>query len=219
MSESLKELYIIGASGFGREVADTVHAINKISYTYKIVGFLDDNDELHGSVINDIPVLGGVDYLKEIVDSVKKSKPFAVIAIADPQIKEYIADKLNGFVTWESIVHPTSIISNYAYIGEGNIIQANTVIGPNAHISNHCIVNLFSSVAHDVKMDDFVSVMVHCDITGNVHVEKSVYIGSSVSIVPGKKIGQGSFLCAGSVVLSDVDANTKVIGYPAKTKN
>ncbi len=42
----MKELIIIGASGFGREVAWLVERINKVNPTWKQLGFIDDNESL-----------------------------------------------------------------------------------------------------------------------------------------------------------------------------
>ena len=45
----MKDLYIIGAGGFGREVAWIVERINSIKPTWNLKGFIDDNETLWGS--------------------------------------------------------------------------------------------------------------------------------------------------------------------------
>ena len=54
----LKNLIIIGASGFGREVAWLVERINKVDPTWNLIGFIDDADEIQGKSINGYAVLG-----------------------------------------------------------------------------------------------------------------------------------------------------------------
>jgi|28_taG_2_1085356.scaffolds.fasta_scaffold00027_4 lipopolysaccharide O-acetyltransferase len=49
-----------------------------------------------------------------------------------------------------------------------------------------------------------------------VIIEDKVWIGESVSIMPGVKIGHGAIIGAGSVVTKDVEKNTIVVGVPAK---
>ena len=39
MGNDLRDIVIIGAGGFGREVADTISAINKVEKKYEILGF------------------------------------------------------------------------------------------------------------------------------------------------------------------------------------
>jgi FlaA1/EpsC-like NDP-sugar epimerase len=50
---------ILGAGGHGREVAQALQTgLGPSSDRIELVGFLDDNPELHGRVLRDLPVLG-----------------------------------------------------------------------------------------------------------------------------------------------------------------
>ena len=49
-----------------------------------------------------------------------------------------------------------------------------------------------------------------------VIIGKNVWIGASVTVVPGVTIGENAIIAAGSVVTKDVDSNTVVGGVPAK---
>lgn len=60
----MKDLYIIGAGGFGKEVAWLAERINDVKPTWNIKGFIDDNETLWGTVVDDYPVCGGVPYLE-----------------------------------------------------------------------------------------------------------------------------------------------------------
>lgn len=48
----MKKLIIIGASGFGREVAWLVERINKVKETWNLMGFLDDESEGYCVTLN-----------------------------------------------------------------------------------------------------------------------------------------------------------------------
>ena len=60
----MNDLYIIGAGGFGKEVAWLAERINDVQPTWNIKGFVDDNDSLWGNVLDDYSILGGTDVLK-----------------------------------------------------------------------------------------------------------------------------------------------------------
>jgi acetyltransferase-like isoleucine patch superfamily enzyme len=49
-------------------------------------------------------------------------------------------------------------------------------------------------------------------------VGREVFFGSSVSIIPGVRVGDGAYLGAGSVVLRDVPPGAKVFGVPARER-
>ena len=133
--------------------------------------------------------------------------------------KKTIVERYSCYVRWENIIHPTAVISNYAALGEGNIFQAHTFLGPNTKIGSHCIINVGSSVGHDAVMEDYVSAMCMCDMTGGVKLGEGCYLGSGARVVPQREIGAWAFLCAGAVVLDNVEAGEKMIGNPARSKD
>ena len=49
-----------------------------------------------------------------------------------------------------------------------------------------------------------------------IHIGKGVWIGSGAKILPGVSIGDNAIVGAGAVVTKDVEANTIVVGMPAK---
>ena len=56
-----KDILIIGASGFGREVAWLIEELEE----WNIKGFIDDNENLRGKTINEYEVLGNCDDLMQ----------------------------------------------------------------------------------------------------------------------------------------------------------
>lgn len=103
--------------------------------------------------------------------------------------------------------------SNYIYIGEcakvygkGNLIlKDNVIIGPN--------VTFFTSV-HNYS-NDYLPYGFE-DKIENITVNKLVWIGANVIILPGVEIGEGAVIGAGSIVTKDVPACAIVAGNPAK---
>ena len=117
----MKDLYIIGAGGFGREVAWLVERINEVNPTWNLRGFIDDNESLWGSVEGEYLVLGGCEYLNSL------NNVYAVCAVGSAKIRKIIIDKLkNSNVKFAKLVDPPALVSNRVVIGEGSII----LVGP-----------------------------------------------------------------------------------------
>ena len=49
-----------------------------------------------------------------------------------------------------------------------------------------------------------------------IHIEKNVWLGANVTVLPGVTIGKGSIIAAGAVVTKDVPEYAVVGGVPAK---
>ena len=81
----MKDIYIIGASGFGREVAWLIEELDE----FNVIGFVDDNKEIQDKKINDIPVVGGISFLID-----QKEETNVVIAIGNPTIRYKIYEQL-----------------------------------------------------------------------------------------------------------------------------
>jgi hypothetical protein len=56
----MKNIAIIGAGGFGREVKTILDAINVLNPVYNFLGFYDDGFE-KGDNSNGYPILGGIE--------------------------------------------------------------------------------------------------------------------------------------------------------------
>jgi sugar O-acyltransferase (sialic acid O-acetyltransferase NeuD family) len=214
-----KELYIIGAGGFGREVADTVREINRAEASadgpvYHIAGFADDDESLWGTVINDIEVRGGVEWLRGLENT--GDKPCAVITVADPKMRECMVKMLDGRVTWVNLIHPLAFVSDTATIGSGNIIQQFTTVNSNVRVGDHCIVNCNSVIGHDAIVEDFVSVMPQCGLMGYCTMKKRAYIGAGAVMIQNVVVGEDAVVGAGAVVIKDVAAGATVVGNPVR---
>ena len=161
----MKDLYIIGAGGFGREVAWLVERINKINPTWNIKGFIDDNESLWGTKEDAYNVVGGCNYLKTLGDV------YTDCAVGSARGRKIIIGKLkDSNVKFATLIDPSVIVSSRVEIGEGTIICAGTVITVDIEIGNHVIINLDCTLGHDDVIADYVTVYPSVNISGNVTV-------------------------------------------------
>lgn len=208
----MKDIVIIGAGGFGREVAWLIEDINKVNHEWNIVGFVDDNAKLHGKKINGYKIIGGIELLKNM------EEVYVSFGLGSPKIKEFILNRLKEFnnIKFTNLIHPSVIIAPYSELGEGNIICANNILSVNSKILNNVTVNLGCTIGHDVVLEDFVTVSPGVNLSGFVTVKKGADVGTGSSVVQGLTIGENTVIGAGAVVVNNLPESCTAVGAPAK---
>lgn len=210
---TLKDLYIIGAGGLGREVAWLVERINAERSTWNLKGFIDDNALLHGAMQDTYPVAGGCDLLMNLSQDV-----WVVCAVGSAIIRRKIVEKLKNClqIKFATLIDPSVLYSNRVIFGEGCIICAGTIITVDAFIDNHVIINLDCTIGHDVCINDFVTIYPSVNVSGNVIIGECAELGTGMQIIQGKVIGKESIVGAGAVVVRDIPEKCTAVGNPAK---
>ena len=209
----MKDIIIIGAGGVGREVTFIIEEINKQTPTLNILGFIDDNKEIHGKVINGYSILGDLSYLDNYEK--KEEKPKVIIAIANYNVKKNIVFKLNNKFNFATIIHPEVSLHNTVTIGNGSIIYKGVIMTTNITIGNHVIVSPKCGIGHNSIIKDYVSLLWNVNISGNDVIEEGVLIGSAATVIQGKNVAQGAIIGAGAVVVKDILSNTTNVGVPS----
>ncbi|TDB02880.1 acetyltransferase [Halomonas marinisediminis] len=206
--ENSSDLVIVGASGFGKEVAWLSRRLG-----LNVKGFLDDGIE-PGSIVFNYPVLG------RILDWPEYSFCKFVIAIASPRVRKIVVEKMSQVRSpdFATLVDPAAILEDDSLdIGPGTIVCAGTICTADIVIGSHCIVNKACSIGHDVKIGEFVTISPKVMLGGSVLIEHGVEIGAMTAVQQGVKVSQGAMIGMGSVIRKNLPANTLVVGNPPKT--
>ena len=213
---------LYGASGFGREIMPLLQEHIKIaerSNTGIVYApyFIDDNPAVVNTNVNGIFVLSSDEFFSLNCDAM-----FFNIAIANSKIREILVNKCLGQGAKPfSIQSAQAIVYENNEIGEGAILCANTMVTSNTRIGKFFHSNIYSYVAHDCIIGDYVTFApnVHCN--GNVHIYNHAYIGAGAILKQGTPekplvIGEGAIVGMGAVVTKDVPPHVTVVGNPAR---
>ena len=212
---------LYGAGGFAREVMPVLEeylsATLRSNTSFQVSTFFVETKP-EKSTVNGYPLISETDFFK-----IDCSQRLFNVAIGDSKVRERIAH-----ACLENGAKPLTIQSVQAVtydeneIGEGAILCAHSMITSNAKIGRFFHANIYSYVAHDCVIGDFVTFApnVHCN--GNVHIEDHAYIGTGAVIKQGSsskplRIGKGAVVGMGAVVTKDVPPFTTVVGNPART--
>jgi sugar O-acyltransferase (sialic acid O-acetyltransferase NeuD family) len=211
---------LFGAGGFGREVMPLVFesiSDSRLTQSQQPTRLFFVERDLNAATSNGHPIISS----EEFFDLPCSDRRFN-IAIADSIVRErLVSDCLGRGAMPFSIQSRHALIYDHNEIGEGAILCAYSVVTSNTKIGKYFHANLYSYVAHDCLIGDFVTFApnVHCN--GHVHIGRHAYIGAGAVIKEGSKdkpilIGEGAVVGMGAVVTADVPAYTTVIGNPAR---
>ncbi len=212
MSDKLIGVY--GASGFGKEVMPLVRAqfteLNKEHFV-----FIDDGQA--NTDLNGYQVLSYTDFINN-----SKTDKRVTIAIANSQVREKLVARLDqDSVQHLEIQAANTVILDEVEMGEGSLLCPFTCITSNIKIGKFFHANIYSYVAHDCVIGDYVTFAPGVKCNGNIHIEDHAYIGTGAVIKQGTPdkplvIGKGAIVGMGAVVTKSVPAGVTVVGNPAR---
>jgi sugar O-acyltransferase (sialic acid O-acetyltransferase NeuD family) len=191
----------------------------------------------HGKVVAEIAELNG--YQVEFYDDVYPQK----VALEHWAVKGNSADLLNNSqqyigvavgignnsirkeklllfmahnIACLTLIHPSSVISQYSSIGAGSVVMAGATVNAFTTIDEGVIINTNSVVEHDCVVRDFAHICPGASIAGGCTIESLAWVGIGSSVKQGVCIGEASILGAGSVVVKNISAGVTAFGNPAK---
>lgn len=211
----MKTYGVIGAGGFGREVMPLLKRMIKSEEAKDFVFIVEDKYDVPSREINGCRVLKLNEFLQ------LPGEKFYSIAIGDSSSRERLLSQIP-----ESSAIPISVFAETFISLDQNKIGAGAIFGNFTHITSnaqigkcfHC--NIYSYVAHDVVIGDFVTFAPGVKCNGNVVIEDHAYIGAGAIIKDGSKspitIGKKAIVGMGAVVTKSVAPGEVVVGNPAK---
>lgn len=206
---------IYGASGFGREVLPVL--LNQVGNNVDSVDIVFVDDDSSVSMICGHNVLSYFEFVNSEYP-IKK----IVVAIADGYVRKKLSRRcLDDGIGAMTVRAQNSVIMNNDQIGVGAVLCPFVTITSDVKIGSHFHANLYSYVAHDCIVGDYVTFAPGVKCNGNVLIEDHVYIGTGAIIKQGTlenplTIGAGAIIGMGAVVTHDIPSGVTVVGNPAR---
>jgi UDP-perosamine 4-acetyltransferase len=202
----------LGAGGHAKVVLEILAATDA-----QVVGLLDARDDLWGSLVLGVPVLGGDDLLPTQYESGVRHTFIGLggAGDTDPRRRLYERALDHGFQVVDA-VHPQATVSASASVGRGVTIMAGAIVNADAALGENVIVNTGAIVEHDCWIGSHVHVASGARLAGSVNVDEGAHIGLGASVNPGIRIGRGAIVGSGAVVVRDVADGDVVVGVPAR---
>ncbi len=207
---NVQKVFVYGASGHGKVVADILFARKDL----RLAGFVDDQPELQSTSVLSLPVCGDGRWLQQEASKM----PIAVaLGIGDNLARQRVAQKCFDWgVELVTLVHPTATVSESAQLGLGTVVMAQAVINPDASTGTGVIVNTGAVVEHDVKIGDFAHVSPNAAMGGTSRLGKFSHLGIGAVVIQGVSIGVRTIVGAGAVVTKDIPDRVVAFGVPAR---
>lgn len=209
----MRDIVILGAGGFAREVAWLIEEINNKNNKWNLLGFIEEGNKNIGLVLNNYKILGDFKWIENNISD----DLFYICAVGDPELKlkfSEAAEKLK--LKPATLIHPDVKMSKYNIIGEGTIICAGSIITVNVKVGKHVVISVNSKIGHDSVIGDFSTLLPSSVISGNVNIGAMCIVGTSGAIICKLNIGSNTTIGAGAVVIRDLPNNCTAVGIPAK---
>lgn len=207
----MKQLIIIGARGYGREVFHFAKESIGYGKDFLIKGFLDDKTDALSTFTGYPPILGSVE------DYTIQEDDVFTCALGDVNYKKkyvnIIHSKGGKFI---NIIHESAKIYPNTVIGEGCIICPNVHISCDIKIGNYVTIQPFSVIGHDVIIGDFCHLNCYSFMGGFSSIGDYVTMNTGAMLHPKKHIENNVVVGAGAFVIRNIKkSGITVVGNPA----
>lgn len=211
---------LVGAGGMGREMMHLAQETAPSSFpevSQSDIRFVFVESTPQVREVNGLNVLSYDEFA-----ALNPDETYFNIAVGDGKLREKLANPLvEAGLQPVSSIHETAIIRSSAHIAPGAFLSPWTLVTENVRIGNHFVCFARSQVVHDSVVGDYVTFASAVTTGGNLVVGDYAHIGSGAVLRNGTedkplRIGKGTVVGVGAVVVKDVPDGATVVGNPAR---
>jgi len=206
----MKNLIIIGAGGFGRELFSAAREAIGFGEQFRVKGFLDANPAALDRFSDYPSIIGSPEDYSIQPDDVFIT---ALGNIASRRRCVELIERRGG--EFIPVIHRSASLGQNVTVGPGSFIAHNVVLTVDIAVGRHSDIFHGTEIGHDSTVGDFAHVYSLCSIGGAVKIGDGAAVYPGARIVPNRTVGDGAVVGIGSVVLLNVRPCTTVFGNPA----
>lgn len=182
-----------------------------------VIGFIDDNPILQGTIIKGVPVLGTTSILSELKQKYSVEAIYCPIGDTRKRLSFLETARSMGYKT-PNFIHTHALIGPEVTIAdEGVYILQATQIMPYVKIDRDVMISGGSNIIHHSHIKKGVFISNGVNLGASVIVDECTFIGMGATIMTGvRRIGKDCLIGAGAVVIGDVIDRAVMAGVPAK---
>lgn len=206
----MKNLVIIGAGGFAREVFDMANYCYGSDPDFKVKGFLSDGP-------SNIEEMGYPAVLNTVSEYEIEENDVFFCGIGSVQDRKKCVEiiLLKGGI-FINLIHPNVVIAPSVKIGIGVAIKAYCVLASDVVIEDFTFLQSAVIMGHDVHIGKYCQINSFSFFAGCSKLEELVFVGAHSKFIQSAKAEEQSVIGIGSLVLRKVKKGTTVFGSPAK---
>lgn len=211
-----KNIAVLGAGGFGREVAWLIDELINAGAPWRFAGFLVSEQSRIGPFDSVDQIIGDLNWLENRSDEIDA----LALGIGNPSVRLSLSRELPRrfpWLEWPALIHPSvNLDSRSAEIGDGALLCAGVIGTVNLHIEPFALINLSCTLGHEARIGQGSVLNPSVNVSGGVSIGEGVLMGTGAQVLQYLKVGDAAVVGAGAVVTRNVPAGSTVVGVPAK---
>ncbi|HEY0607876.1 MAG TPA: biotin/lipoyl-containing protein [Herpetosiphonaceae bacterium] len=205
----VQRVLVLGAGLGAMQVVDILSHDPRV----QVIGYLDDNEALHGHTIYGLPVLGPSRLAEDWFLNGRCDA--AIIAVSTSnRVRRRWYEWLKSFgMPLVNAIDPSARLNRGVMLGEGNVICAFVHVGVETRIGNNNFISAYNSIDHHNLWASHITTGPQVATSGCVQVGSDVKMGTGIVIQPHITVGQGALIASGAVLTQSIPAQ-----HAAKTR-
>ena len=207
----MKKVAIVGSGDLGQQIA--WHAIH--DQQFEVAGYFDDF-KTKGAVINDLPVLGGLNDITAAFSTAIFDELLIGIGYKHMNFRKELYLQYKGKIPFGRLVHSSCILDRSSTINEGVVIYPGCIIDQNVVIEENVLMNVGCCIAHDTIIGAHTFLSPRVAIAGFVKVGEACNLGINSTIIDNISIPANTQIGGGGVVITNIEKEGLYVGNPVR---